>query len=177
MIVQNNVKPTKPRGFGRSAGVRRATGKAGTVEKTRQTSPISKLCEKSQDQALRNNAAQHQHQKKSPAASSQKSGTRNFLGKRLQHESSPVAQFGAAALSGLGAASTACGGEGAVEAGERDPRTKRARKGGRDTSPTDPGPGAQNMSSTWRLRLLSLTPSRRPASCRDVFYTRYVSVL
>ena len=41
---------------------------------------------------------------------------------------SPVAQFGAAALNGLGAASTARVGEAAAEAEEREPRKERSRK-------------------------------------------------
>ena len=50
------------------------------------------------------------------------------LGKCPRDESSPVAQFGAAALSGLGAASTARGGDAAAEAEERDPRKERCKK-------------------------------------------------
>ena len=47
-------------------------------------------------------------------------------------------------LSGLGAASTARGGEAAAWGGERDSRKERSRKLERDTIPADPGSGAES---------------------------------
>ena len=73
--------------------------------------------------------------------------SRNLLGKCLRDELSPVAMFGAAALSGLGAASTACGGEAAAEARERDPAERAVEKAsaGHEPNVSRPGGATSNV--------------------------------
>ena len=71
-------------------------------------------------------------------------------------------RFGAAVLAGLGAASTAQGGEGVAEAGERNPRRERARKRGRDTEPNESQRGgpkdSPNLNDSLNLEI-SCSPS------------------
>ena len=131
---------------------------------------------KAETQASRKIAAQQQHHKRSPAAaSSQKKRTelqppRHLLGKCLRDESSPVAQFGGAAPSGLGAASTArAGGRRGGGRGARLSNRACVRKGRRDTSATDRGPGVANYGINMEISasLSDALYSKRPESWRD----------
>ena len=116
MIRTENVESSGLRGSGRGVSVLVAIGKAGTVENVSGGARNRRSARKAEITIA---AQQQQHKKNSGSTSSPKNRTelqppRSILGKCLRNESSAVVQFGTATLSGLGAASTARGGEAAA---------------------------------------------------------------
>ena len=120
--------------------------------------PEIKARRENRDQAFRKIAAQQQHQKKPPAACSQKfepSGSpkepsREMPAGRVVARRSVRRRRSQRSLSGLGAASTARGGEGAAEAAEGDP-LRAGEKARARYEPNGSPPGGANSSITLEI--------------------------